>query len=271
MATKIRNLRAEEIECRVSNIGEKGITLLLYKNARVDQAILDETFGIFGWERRHNLIGNELYCVVSIWDEEKKQWVYKEDVGTESYTEKAKGAASDSFKRACFNLGIGRELYTAPFIFIPRYLVQVYEKNGKQYVRDTFSVRTITISEEKTITALEIMNQKGESVYSFKTANNEAVQVLSEQPETAHNQTEPKRADGPNPLLKGELQSRRSSDKGVQGLSESDKEALYTELRRTGVAERKILDRYGLDSLDAMDAATYRRALAGLRRTKAAA
>ena len=116
---KIRNLNPEEIECRVGTVMEQGITLLLYKNARVDQTILDEVFGIFGWQRRHNMIGSELYCILSIWDDEKQQWVQKEDVGTESDYEKAKGAASDSFKRACFNIGIGRELYSAPFIYIP--------------------------------------------------------------------------------------------------------------------------------------------------------
>ena len=87
---KIRNLNPEEIECRVGTVMEQGITLLLYKNARVDQTILDEVFGIYGWQRRHNMIGNELYCILSIWDDEKQQWVQKEDVGTESDYEKQK-------------------------------------------------------------------------------------------------------------------------------------------------------------------------------------
>ena len=87
---------------------------MLYKNARVDQAILDETFGIFGWQRHHTVIGGSLYCSVSVWDEEHQDWIMKQDVGSESDYEKEKGAASDSFKRACVNLGIGRELYTAP-------------------------------------------------------------------------------------------------------------------------------------------------------------
>ena len=108
--SKIRSLHADEIECRVGNIGEKGISLLLYKNARVDQAILDEVFGIYGWQRSHMIIGNSLYCTVSIWDSEKKTWISKQDVGTTGDFEKEKSAASDSFKRACVNLGIGREL-----------------------------------------------------------------------------------------------------------------------------------------------------------------
>lgn len=87
---RIRNLNPEEIECRVGKITEQGITLLLYKNARVDQTILDEVFGICGWQRRHNMIGNELYCILSIWDDEKKQWVQKEDVGTKASMKRQK-------------------------------------------------------------------------------------------------------------------------------------------------------------------------------------
>ena len=110
----IRLLRADEIECRIGMINEKGLSLLLYKDARVDMKILDEVYGQFNWQRKHEVIGGNLYCTVSIWDDEKQQWISKMDVGTKSNTEQEKGEASDSFKRACFSHGIGRELYTAP-------------------------------------------------------------------------------------------------------------------------------------------------------------
>ncbi len=168
MNTNIRNLRVDEIEVRQGSLTEKGVTLLLYKNARVDQAILDETYGIMGWQRHHALIGSELYCTVSVWDEQKNCWIEKQDVGVESYSEKVKGAASDSFKRACFNLGIGRELYTAPFIFLPISRIQVYDVKGKLYVKDRFSVAQIRISKAKEITALELINQRAETVFSFQ-------------------------------------------------------------------------------------------------------
>ena len=113
---KFRDLTAEEIDCRVSTCSEKGVSLLLYKDARCDMIILDETVGPLNWQRRHTR--ENANCIVEIWDDEKKQWIAKEDTGTESYTEKEKGQASDSFKRACFNWGIGRELYTAPFIWV---------------------------------------------------------------------------------------------------------------------------------------------------------
>ena len=122
-----RPLRADEIDVRVGTVSKAGVSLLLYKDARCDQNILDETVGPFNWQRYHTR--ENANCTVSIWDEEKKQWVEKEDTGTESNTEKEKGLASDSFKRACFNWGIGRELYTAPFIFVKCET----EQDGRQY------------------------------------------------------------------------------------------------------------------------------------------
>ena len=112
---EFRKLSADEIDCRLATVKQNGVSLLLYKDARCDQNILDETVGNMNWQRHHNR--DNANCIVSIWDTEKKMWIEKEDTGTESYTEKEKGLASDSFKRACFNWGIGRELYTAPFIW----------------------------------------------------------------------------------------------------------------------------------------------------------
>ena len=113
-----RPLRADEIECRIGSVGAKGFTMLLYKDARCDMNILDETFTPFGWQREHKEIKGTVYCGVAIYNQDADKWVWKWDAGSESYTEKEKGEASDSFKRACVNWGIGRELYTAPLIFI---------------------------------------------------------------------------------------------------------------------------------------------------------
>lgn len=101
---KFRALRADEVEARVSIVKQTGIVLLLYKDARCDMNILDETVGSFNWQRSHSR--ENANCTVSIWDEGKQQWISKEDTGTESFTEKEKGLASDSFKRACFNWGM---------------------------------------------------------------------------------------------------------------------------------------------------------------------
>lgn len=108
-------LPIEAIDFRVQSVNKGGYAIILaYKDARVDMHRLDEVCGALNWKREH--LNNNANCVVSIWNEATKQWVSKEDTGTESNTEKAKGLASDSFKRACFNWGIGRELYDYPII-----------------------------------------------------------------------------------------------------------------------------------------------------------
>ena len=136
-----RTLRADEIDCRIAQIKGNGLSLLLYKDARCDQNILDETVGEFGWMRSHSR--ENANCTVSLWDKEKAQWISKEDTGTESNTEAAKGLASDSFKRACFNWGIGRELYSAPFIWIPAAKCEIKTEGGRTRCYDKFIVRSI--------------------------------------------------------------------------------------------------------------------------------
>lgn len=151
-----RELRASEIDVRVARVTDKGVFLLLYKDARCDMNILDETVGAFNWKREHTR--ENANCIVSIWDETKEQWVSKEDTGTESNTEKEKGQASDSFKRACFNWGIGRSLYTSPTIWVG---ADKYNKFDK------FQVTHIEYDEDG-ICKLAVANQKLEHVYKWK-------------------------------------------------------------------------------------------------------
>lgn len=153
---KFRELRAEEIDCRVAMVKGNGCSLLLYKDARCDMNILDETVGEMNWQRQHGR--DNANCIVSIWDKEKNQWISKEDTGAESYTEKEKGLASDSFKRACFNWGIGRELYTAPFIWIPNEFVTIKPIGQKFTTNDKFKVEQI-LYEGGAIVALSIRNE----------------------------------------------------------------------------------------------------------------
>ena len=174
---EIRLLSKEDIDVRVAqtniynNNGQQvvKVNLLLYKNARVDMKILDELFTPMGWKRTHKLIGDRLYCQVEVWDAEKKEWIYKEDVGVESNTEAEKGQASDSFKRACVNWGIGRELYTAP-----RISVELTDKeytrgqDGKIRVWATFGVKSIGYdANSRTITSLEIQDKYGNVRFSM--------------------------------------------------------------------------------------------------------
>lgn len=170
MELNFRLLRADEIDCRVAMAKANGVSLLLYKDARCDMNILDETVTPMNWMRSHSR--ENANCTVSIWDEDKCQWISKEDTGTESNTEKEKGLASDSFKRACFNWGIGRELYTAPFIWISADKCATKANNSGRYqCYDRFYVKEIGYDSNRRINRLQIWND---------TRNNEAFSMVAQ-------------------------------------------------------------------------------------------
>lgn len=243
----IRLLKANEIECRISTINAKGLSLLLYKDARVDQRILDETFGAFGWKRSHQCIDGNLYCTVEVFDKETGEWIAKQDVGTMSYSEKEKGQASDSFKRACFNWGIGRELYSAPFIWIPAAKTEIREKEGqgkenKFYCYDNFSVKSIEYNTDREIAGLTIVNGKGVQVYELKAA--------------------------------GTAVAEKAGDRKAQGgtqkasISKDQMDSLRAELNRTGVTMETVQSRYKVQKPEAMSEELYGRVMSALKRTK---
>lgn len=156
---KFRLLKADEIECRISQVLANGIILLLYKTARTDANLLDETVGVFDWQNDFKLIDGVLYGGIGIRTSEG--YVWKWDAGTESNTEAEKGRASDSFKRAGFKWGIGRELYTAPFIWIPSDKCTITkDTNGKFKCYDKFEVVQIGYNDKEEISSLVIINSK---------------------------------------------------------------------------------------------------------------
>lgn len=164
-----RKLRADEIDVRVQSCTEKGAILLLYKDARADMNILDETVGAMNWKREHTRDNQN--CIVSLWNKEINQWISKEDTGTESNTEKEKGLASDSFKRACFNWGIGRELYTTGLVWVNADKINITERNGKKTTYDKFSVKEIDYDEHGNINLLRIYNEN-KKIICFEKVNN---------------------------------------------------------------------------------------------------
>jgi hypothetical protein len=189
-----RTLRADEIDCRIAQVKETGLSLLLYKDARCDQNILDEVVGPFNWKREHTRDNRN--CIVSIKNPETGEWVSKEDTGTESNTEKEKGLASDSFKRACFNWGIGRELYTAPFVWISAKDCNLKESKGRLTCFDRFTVKGIGYT-DGVITGLEIKNQAtGKVCYKWGTVNEEAPEK-PEQPDDEPPEVKPINPDAP--------------------------------------------------------------------------
>ena len=177
---EFRKLKASEIDCRIAQIGATWLTLLLYKDARVDMNILDETVGCMYWKKSY--LRENANCIVSIWNNEIKEWISKEDTGTESFSEAEKGLASDSFKRACFNWGIGRELYTAPSIFllsrkdmIPKGKETEFYQNdkGKYETKTKFWVEYIDYNEDGEIQNLIIRDNKNNMRFTQLTKEKE--------------------------------------------------------------------------------------------------
>jgi len=253
-----RLLKADEIECRVSVINEKGLSLLLYKDARVDQRILDETFGAFGWKRSHQSIDGNLYCTVEVLNKETGEWVAKQDVGTMGHTEKEKSQASDSFKRACFNWGIGRELYSAPFIWIPAGKASIQAKEGRDkekhyYCSDRFSVDAIAYNDSREICVLVVKNDKGQTVYEMKAKMDAGSRKENAGTERTKRQ-----------------QKKEPQKKEVQEdtLTREEMVSLQAELDRTGVAMEAVKERYQIQDPQAMGSETYRKVMAALAKTK---
>jgi len=183
----IRLLKPNEIDVRVGTINEKGATLLLYKDARVDMNILDETYPN-AWKRTHELINGNLFCTISVWNDDLKEWIPRQDVGVESNTEKEKGQASDAFKRAGFNFGIGRELYTAPFTWVSSEHYNSYKnpKTGKLGTYDKFIVTDIGYDDNKEINFLLITNTKtGKTVFTLRNTSPKSTNVVRDRHEEA--------------------------------------------------------------------------------------
>lgn len=246
---EFRTLRADEIECRAKQVTEKGMFLLLYKDARADQILLDETVGPMNWQRHHSR--ENANCTVAIWDQQKGQWIEKEDTGTESNTEAEKGLASDSFKRACVNWGIGRELYTAPKIWIKAEDINwedKKDKNGKPYTYDKFEVSRISYDEFRNISGLQIRNAKTKKVvFNFGSVSESAQ-------EKAEPKAEPKHAPEPKPEPKPETMTEQQAaatavEIGQQKIDAIKIAALTTAAADQGVTIDKILKLYKRKSL----------------------
>lgn len=233
-----RTLRANEIDCRISTVTENGISLLLYKDARVDQNILDETVGPMDWQRRH--VRDNANCIVSIWDSDKEQWIEKEDTGTESNAEKEKGLASDSFKRACFNWGIGRELYTAPFIWISSEqckVVNTGKKSGNKEIftcYDKFYVSEIGYDKNRNINQLSIKNKKGKIVFQS--------------------------GFGQESTVGNEEETQEQSF-----LEEQYVNAIFLELKRTGVGLKPLLKNYKVGDIHELTFEQFKNAMDSLK------
>ena len=163
---RFRTLRPDEIECRVQSVKQNGCSVLLFKDARCDMRILDETVGPENWQKEFYECKGTLFCRVGIFCKVGEminptssvcEWVWKSDAGEPSNTSAQKGEASDAFKRACFNWGIGRELYSSPFLWIPESACRIQNARGKYVCYDRFSVADMSVRDGK-IAYLKIVN-----------------------------------------------------------------------------------------------------------------
>lgn len=161
---EFRLLSEKDIEVKVKQVKENGAVLLLYKTARTDMDILDEAVGAANWTNDYKEIKGNLYCGLAVREKEDAPFIWKWDCGIESREDgdgnEKKGEASDAFKRAGFRWGIGRELYSAPFIWIPADKMNISTTSGKPKTFDTFSVEKIAYDDHDRISGLAIWNNK---------------------------------------------------------------------------------------------------------------
>ena len=234
---EFRLLRPDEIDCKVKQVAKWGVMLLLYKDARCDMNILDETVGPENWQRAHEVINDNLFCNVGIRFVRENgfgEWVWKQDVGTESMTEKEKGEASDAFKRACFNWGIGRELYTAPRMYVyADDLSKLEEDRGKWKCGDTFTVQDVQYIDRK-ICYVRIRNMKTKKEIEFGTPAN--------------------------------IQ-KRQNDVSSQTISAEKVEAVLSLCKEKGVSPDDVCKRYGVSSITQMTEDMHKRAIKALQKS----
>jgi hypothetical protein len=157
----------KNIKCFVKQVNDwNSALILLHKDARFDMDELDKRYGPMGWKDEYTEVAGNLYCTISVWDQDKKQWISKSDVGVESYIEKEKGQASDAFKRAGTKWNIGRFLYTAPDIWIKLDDDEVRINKGTKYSKTSFYVNQIVVKDEK-IVRIMIDDDKGNTRFRW--------------------------------------------------------------------------------------------------------
>lgn len=152
------------IEVRPTDTKTKGsATLLLYIDSRAAADILNETVGEFNWTIEYKAVGDNIYGRLSIWDEDKQMWIYREDTGEESNISASKGQSSDILKRCLARFGCDF-LYHTPRIKVKN-LPDSYYFNDKLTM--AFSVKEIEWDENKNCTRLIIVDKFGKEVYNI--------------------------------------------------------------------------------------------------------
>ena len=254
MNINFRLLKAEEIEVRIASCNRGGVQLLLYKNARVDANILDETVGNLNWSKTYALSNHN--CILSIWDSEKNCWIQKEDTGTESYTEAEKGLASDSFKRAAFAFGIGRELYTAPNIFIFASELATFQSDGtKCKCYDSFRVVEVVYNHNRTIKSVLIENLNTHKVYRFENPDLECRTIILDAPAKQESPTSPPAITPPpktdlTDMVNNKATAKKSSNTPKKRITKKQQEELLSKCNVDCVDVALLFSLYNVQSVE---------------------
>lgn len=211
-------LEVKDIDFRVQSINNGGYaTLLAYKDARVDMNRLDEVCGPH-WQDKYELIDNQLFCSIGI--KIDNEWMWRQDVGTESTTEKTKGRASDAFKRAGFRWGIGRELYDFPVISVK--LEQNEYKVENNRAKATWNLKlsdwkwSLSSGENGEVLKLEALDNNGKRRFTYekgKVNNQNPQQTKTTQTAQPITHTQSKTVNGEKPWLNVMDKSNKSFTK----------------------------------------------------------
>ena len=190
-------LTVNDLDFRVHQVTNSGYAIILpYKSARVDMLRLDTVVGRDYWQRKHEVINDNLFCYIGVYNKEIKEWIWKSDVGTESFTEKEKGQASDAFKRAGFNWGIGRELYEYPTIIVQLNPDEITEKNGKKTASSKFKPNDwnweLQSGEDGIPTLLIAKDKTGNVRFSYNKNNSSNTQSVKQEQPKQKAKSEPK-------------------------------------------------------------------------------
>ena len=173
---KFKPITADQIEVKPTDTKSKNsCVLLLYIDSRSAADILNETVGVFNWEIKYKEVAGQIYGALSIYDEERKIWVTKEDTGEESNIAEKKGQASDILKRCIARWGCDW-LYHTPRIRI--HTPADYYYNDKLTM--TFTVKEIEFDEDtKECTRLSIVDRNGKEVFNMFGPKNEEEKLFS--------------------------------------------------------------------------------------------
>lgn len=146
-----------EIEWRIQSVNKQKTktTIVPYITSRCVMSRFDEAFGMGYWQVEHQPWRTKgVKCKLSIWNNELKQWISKEDGADETHIEPTKGGFSDALKRVAVLFGLGRSLYDYPRIvlegnheYFPNWAYKQLDEIVQQINAGTFTRQYVELSE----------------------------------------------------------------------------------------------------------------------------